>query len=117
MQAQTGGAFLKAKSTEFRTKTRVQHDDVHLIVLSFYNHENRLHKAVFVVYEELSGGAKMTADEIKQMILDEIVKYIKSNEYKKITSEDLKNLAEAYSLLKGESEKAFTPSSRISYYS
>lgn len=88
MQAQTGGAFLKAKSTEFRTKTRVQHDDVHLIVLSFYNHENRLHKAVFVVYGELSGGAKMTADEIKQMILDKMGEYLKSDGYGEITSED-----------------------------
>lgn len=40
-----------------------------ITILSFYNHENRLHKAVLVVYGELSGGCKMvTADEVKQMI-------------------------------------------------
>ena len=70
-----------------------------------------------MVYGELSGGAKMTADEVKQMILDKMGEYLKSDGYREITSEDLKNLAEAYSLLKGESEKAFTPSSRINYYS
>lgn len=52
-----------------------------------------------MVYGELSGGAKMTADEIKQMILDKMGEYLKSNEYKKLTSEDLKNLAEAYQAL------------------
>lgn len=53
-----------------------------------------------MVYEELSGGAKMTADEVKQMILYEMKEYLKSNGYKKFTSADLKNLAEAYSLLR-----------------
>lgn len=52
-----------------------------------------------MVYGELSGGAKMTADEIKQMILDEIGKYLRSNGYTKLKSEDLKNLAQAYQAL------------------
>ena len=70
-----------------------------------------------MVYGELSGGAKMTSDEVKQMILDKMGEYLKSDGYGEITSEDLKNLSEAYSLLKqDESEKAFTPSSRVSYY-
>ena len=41
----------------------------------------------------------VTADEIKQMILDEIGKYLKSNGYTKLKSEDLKNLAKAYQAL------------------
>jgi hypothetical protein len=53
-----------------------------------------------VVYGELSGGAKMTADEVKQTIFDKMGEYLKSDGYGEITSEDLKNLAEAYSLLK-----------------
>ena len=60
----------------------------------------------------------MTADEVKQMILDKMGEYLKSDGYREITSQDLKNLAEAYSLLKqDESEEAFIPSSRINYYS
>ena len=59
----------------------------------------------------------MTADEVKQMILDKMGEYLKSDGYGEITSEDLKNLAEAYSLLKqDESKKTFTPSSRECYY-
>lgn len=42
-----------------------------------------------MVYEELSGGCKMvTADEVKQMILDKMGEYLKSDGYRKITSED-----------------------------
>ena len=65
------------------------------------NQGNRLHRAVFVVYGELSGGGtKMTADEVKKMIIDKMGEYLKSDGYGEITSEDLKNLAEAYSLLR-----------------
>jgi len=81
LQVQTGGAFLKAKSTEFRAKTRVQHDDVHLIILSFYNHENRLHKAVFVVYGELSGGKQMSELKIEYLNINELIPYQKNPRY------------------------------------
>ena len=40
-----------------------------------------------------------TAEKIKQMILDEIEKYLKSGNYTELTSEDLKNLAKAYQAL------------------
>lgn len=40
-----------------------------------------------------------TAKEIKQSILNEIERYIRSNGYTKLTSADLKNLAKAYQAL------------------
>ena len=40
-----------------------------------------------------------TAKEIKQSILDEIEKYLKSDGYTGFTPEDLKNLAQAYQAL------------------
>ena len=41
-----------------------------------------------MVYGKLSGGAKMTADEVKQMIIDKMGEYLKSDGYGEITSED-----------------------------
>lgn len=52
-----------------------------LIVLSFYNHENRLHKAVFVVYGELSGGKQMSELKIEYLNINELIPYQKNPRY------------------------------------